>query len=66
MGVFELLQLNDEIRQALLKKPDVQSVLPVARKAGFLTLQEEGVLAVAQGLTSLQELQRVLAPPKKA
>lgn len=66
MGVFELLQLNDEIRQALLKKPDVQSVLPVARKSGFLTLQEEGVLAVAQGLTSLQELQRVLSPPKKA
>ncbi|MEO8270379.1 MAG: ATPase, T2SS/T4P/T4SS family [Aureliella sp.] len=66
MGVFELLQLNDEIRQVLLKKPDVQSVLPVARKSGFLTLQEEGVLAVAQGLTSLQELQRVLAPPKKA
>ena len=58
--------MNDEIRQALLKKPDVQSVLPVARKSGFLTLQEEGVLAVAQGLTSLQELQRVLAPPKKA
>lgn len=66
MGIFELLQMNDEIRQALLKKPDVQSVLPVARKSGFLTLQEEGVLAVAQGLTSLQELQRVLAPPKKA
>ncbi|MEZ6149807.1 MAG: ATPase, T2SS/T4P/T4SS family [Pirellulaceae bacterium] len=66
MGVFELLQLNDEIRQALLKKPDVQSVLAVARKSGFLTLQEEGALAVAQGLTSLQELQRVLYPAKKA
>jgi type II secretory ATPase GspE/PulE/Tfp pilus assembly ATPase PilB-like protein len=41
-------------------------VLAVARKNGFLTLQEEGVLAVAQGLTSLQELQRIMAPPKKA
>jgi type II secretory ATPase GspE/PulE/Tfp pilus assembly ATPase PilB-like protein len=66
MGIFELLQMNGDIRQVLLKKPDVQSVLPVARKHGFLTLQEEGVLAVAQGLTSLQELQRVLNPPKKA
>lgn len=66
MGIFELLQMNDEIRQMLLQKPDLQSVLPVARKHGFLTLQEEGVLAVAQGLTSLQELQRVLSPPKKA
>lgn len=66
MGIFELLQVNDDIRRVLLEKPDVQSVLPVARKHGFLTFQEEGVLAVAQGLTSLQELQRVLSPPKKA
>ena len=66
MGVFELLQMNDDIRRMLLQKPDVQSVLPVARSHGFLTLQEEGVLAVAQGLTSLQELQRVLSPAKKA
>ncbi len=66
VGIFELLKMNDDIRQALLKNPAVSSVLPVARKSGFLTLQEEGVLAVAQGLTSLQELQRVLAPPKAA
>ncbi len=66
MGIFELLTMNDDIRGMLLQKPDVKSVLPVARKHGFLTLQEEGVLAVAQGLTSLQELQRGLSPPKKA
>ncbi len=65
-AIFELLQLNDEIRGAFLAKPKVESVLPIARKHGFLTLQEEGVLAVATGLTSLQELQRVLAPPKSA
>ncbi len=65
-AIFELLQLNDEIRGAFLKQQTLQGVLPVARKNGFLTLQEEGVLAVATGLTSLQELQRVLAPPKSA
>ncbi len=65
-AIFELLQLNDEIRHALQTKPEPAHVLAVARKNGFLTLQEEGVLAVAQGMTSLQELQRVMAPPKKA
>ncbi len=64
-GIFELLELNDAIRTALVTQPDAANVLAVARKQGFLTLQEEGVLAVATGLTSLQELQRVLAPPKK-
>jgi type II secretory ATPase GspE/PulE/Tfp pilus assembly ATPase PilB-like protein len=64
VAIFELLQLNDAIRTVVLKKPSVQHILPVARQNGFLTLQEEGVLAIATGLTSLQELQRVLAPPK--
>lgn len=63
-AIFELLALNDEIRQAVLNKPRPENVLQVARQQGFLTLQEEGVLAVATGLTSLQELQRVLSPRK--
>jgi type II secretory ATPase GspE/PulE/Tfp pilus assembly ATPase PilB-like protein len=65
-AIFELLLLNNPIRHAILSKPTVEHVLPVARQNGFLTLQEEGVLAVATGLTSLQELQRVLSPPKKS
>ena len=65
-GIFELLTVTDELRHALQQKPEPAHVLAVARKTGFLSLQEEGVLAVAQGLTSLQELQRVMAPPKKA
>ena len=64
MAIFELLVINEEIRKSLLQKPTAESVLLVARKQGFLTIQEEGVLAVATGVTSLQELQRVLAPPK--
>ncbi|MCA9191622.1 MAG: Flp pilus assembly complex ATPase component TadA [Planctomycetales bacterium] len=64
-GIFELLQINDAIRQAILKKPEPAYILQVARENGFVTMQEEGVLAVATGMTSLQELQRVLNPPKK-
>lgn len=60
-AIFELLVLNDEIRRAVLKEPKPQAVLAVARKQGFLTIQEEGILAVCTGMTSLQELQRVLS-----
>ena len=60
-AIFELLVIDDKIREALLSKPSPDYVTQVARSQGFLTIQEEGVLAVATGLTSLQELQRVLA-----
>lgn len=59
-AIFELLTVNAEIRRAIQQNPTPEHVLKVARQNGFLTLQEEGVLSVATGLTSLSELQRVL------
>lgn len=64
MAIFELLTIDNEIRKAIMQSPTPDKVLAAARKSGFLTIQEEGVLAVATGATSLQELQRVLAPPR--
>ena len=60
MGFFELLKVEDSIRQALIKQPRLDVIRQLARKAGSRTLQEEGILAVVQGVTSLNELQRVM------
>ncbi len=59
-GIFELLDVNDELREALVKQPKLEVLRNIARKSGHRSLQEEGILLVAQGLTSLNELQRVL------
>ena len=66
IGVFEFLTVNDAIRAAVLKQPNAAFVTPVAVQQGHRGLQEEAILTVALGLTSLQELQRVFSPPKKA
>ena len=59
-GLFELLIVNEQVRQVLLKKPQMELLRKAARKAGMRTLQEEGILLVAKGETSLPELSRVL------
>jgi type II secretory ATPase GspE/PulE/Tfp pilus assembly ATPase PilB-like protein len=59
-GIFELLDVTDELREALVKQPKLEVLRNVARQGGHRGLQEEGILLVAQGLTSLTELQRVL------
>jgi type II secretory ATPase GspE/PulE/Tfp pilus assembly ATPase PilB-like protein len=59
-GIFEALIVDDHVRQALLKKPQLEVVRQAARKAGMRTLQEEGLLLVVTGVTSLPELQRAL------
>jgi type II secretory ATPase GspE/PulE/Tfp pilus assembly ATPase PilB-like protein len=59
-GIFELLEVDDRIREILIKKPDMELLRKAARAAGMRPLQEEGLLLVAKGVTSLAELQRVL------
>jgi type II secretory ATPase GspE/PulE/Tfp pilus assembly ATPase PilB-like protein len=44
----------------LVKEPKLEVLRNIARANGHRSLQEEGILLVAQGLTSLTELQRVL------
>jgi type II secretory ATPase GspE/PulE/Tfp pilus assembly ATPase PilB-like protein len=59
-GIFEILVVDDKVRQALVKQPKPEVIKQLAKAAGNRSLQEEGVLAVALGTTSLAELQRVL------
>lgn len=60
IGLFELLEVNDALRQTLVQTPRVKELSQVARQSGFRNLQEEGILLLARGVTSLTELQRVL------
>ncbi|HTN75153.1 MAG TPA: ATPase, T2SS/T4P/T4SS family [Pirellulaceae bacterium] len=59
-AIFELLVINDKIREALIKDPKVETIKKVAKSTGHRGLQEEGIALVALGTTSLVELQRVL------
>ena len=60
-GLFELLVVDDSVRQVLTSgKPQLDVLRKAARKAGMQTEMEHGILLVAQGVTSVEELQRAL------
>ncbi len=59
-GMYQILIVNDAVRNALIKEPRMEAVNKAARAAQMRTLQEEGILLVAKGVTSLQEVMRVL------
>jgi type II secretory ATPase GspE/PulE/Tfp pilus assembly ATPase PilB-like protein len=59
-AIFELMLVDDGVRQAVVNTPKVDAIRTAARKAGMRTLQEEGIVLVVKGTTSLAELQRVL------
>ncbi|MGD0897752.1 MAG: ATPase, T2SS/T4P/T4SS family [Thermoguttaceae bacterium] len=59
-ALFEIVVLDDTLRKTLAAAPKLDALRQAARKAGMKNFQEEGVLMVARGVTSLQELTRVL------
>ena len=58
-GVFELLVINDEFRDIIRSSPSVTEMYRAAKKTGMRTLEEDGLLKVARGITSVKELLRV-------
>ena len=59
-ALFELLIVDDTVRKVLQTTPKLDLLRQAARNAGMRTLQEDGILLVAKGVTSLPELLRVL------
>ncbi|MCH2135838.1 MAG: Flp pilus assembly complex ATPase component TadA [Phycisphaerales bacterium] len=63
-GIFEVMQVTADIRR-LLSNGDLQGAMAQARRDRMILLQESGLRRVADGVTSLEEVQRVLTPPRK-
>lgn len=62
-ALFEVLPITPVIRQLISANTDVESLETHARQAGMRTLFENGCLDVEQGLTTFEELIRVLGMP---
>ena len=59
-GLFEVLQVNGDVRDALLRGAAASEVLQVARRTSpFLSIAELGILKVVRKETTLEELIRV-------
>jgi len=60
VGIFELMKVDDGIRRAIINKPKLEAIRAASKQAGNKTLQEEAIRLVATGVTSLEEISRVL------
>jgi type II secretory ATPase GspE/PulE/Tfp pilus assembly ATPase PilB-like protein len=64
-GVFEVLIITAEMRKALAEN-SLQQVRALARKNNMMLLVEHGIRKFASGVTSIQEVLRVVTPEKGA
>ncbi len=63
-AAFEVVEMNDAMKQLVQNKPSADEIQRLARKEGMLTLQKDALRLVAEGVTSLDELQRAFRSKK--
>jgi general secretion pathway protein E len=59
IGIFELMELDDELRALILAKTDAATLTAAARRNGMRALREDGWLKVSRGVTTADEVLRV-------
>lgn len=60
IGVREVLEINDEIRQLIMNRANAKQIKEAAVRAGMITILNDGIKKAAQGLTSLEEVLRII------
>lgn len=60
MGLYEVLEINDFIREAIMRRADAGEIKKIAIKNGMVTLLEDGFKKAIAGLTTIEEILRVV------
>jgi type IV pilus assembly protein PilB len=66
IAIHEVLVVNDEIRDLISERASEQAIRKAAKRGGMRTMFEDGLEKAAQGLTTLDELLRVVSPDELA
>lgn len=59
-AVYEFLEITPEMEELIATRPTSKEVFDLARKQGFKTMFEDGIAKVSQGVTTVDELLRVV------
>jgi type II secretory ATPase GspE/PulE/Tfp pilus assembly ATPase PilB-like protein len=59
LGIYEILTMSDEIKAAMSEQISEYQVRELAKKQGMTTMQQDGILKVLDGLTTVEEILRV-------
>jgi type II secretory ATPase GspE/PulE/Tfp pilus assembly ATPase PilB-like protein len=59
MGIHELMEGTPEIKMMIKKQANTEEILTAALQQGMMTLKQDGILKVFQGITDISEVRRV-------
>jgi len=62
IGIYEIFQVDSDIKQMIHRDATEQELLRTARLAGMTTLMEDAIAKVKAGVTTCEEILRVFGP----
>ncbi len=58
LGIFELMMIDDQIRELIVHRKSAGDILEAARATGFRLMREDGIAKVREGITTIDEIVR--------
>jgi type II secretory ATPase GspE/PulE/Tfp pilus assembly ATPase PilB-like protein len=58
-SIFELFRVDEDVELAIYKNPTEIELKNLAKQQGMTTMQEDGMLKVLKGVTSIEEVERL-------
>jgi type IV pilus assembly protein PilB len=66
IAIHEVLEVNDAVRDLIAGRATEQAIRKAAKRSGMRTMFEDGLEKAAQGLTTLDEVLRVVSPDESS
>ena len=60
IGVYEAFSISKEMERLILKSPAISDVKELAEKEGMVTMLQDAYLKLLSGITSIEEIERIL------
>ncbi|MBU4057609.1 GspE/PulE family protein, partial [Patescibacteria group bacterium] len=61
IGIHEVLKMSPTIKDLIIENADSDKIEEQAKKEGMMTMIEDGIFKAAQGITSIEEILRVIS-----
>jgi len=60
IGIYEAILVDEKIEKIIMEKPSETEILKASQNQGIPNMQHDGILKVLDGVTTLEELQKVV------
>jgi type II secretory ATPase GspE/PulE/Tfp pilus assembly ATPase PilB-like protein len=62
IGIYEMFEITPKLEEMINFSPSISQMRKALKEEGMITMQQDGLLRVLEGETSLEELQKVTGP----